>query len=175
MIKIPLYSKKYSELVALIDDEDFDLINQYHWNLRWYPSQKTFYALGYVLGTRSRIRMHRLILSVPFGMDIDHRDHNGLNNQKSNIRICTRSQNMANVRKHKGVSRFKGVSWFKRDKKWQSSIMLNQKSIHLGLFDNEIDAAKIYDGKAIELFGEYANTNFEYQQVQDMHWFNARK
>jgi len=90
----------------------------------------------------------------------DHQDGNGLNNQRYNIRECTNSQNAMNsqiIRKHS--SQFKGVSWFKRDKKWRSYIDYPQK--HIGYFNSEIEAAKAYDMRAKELFGEFAYLNFK--------------
>lgn len=162
MIEIPLYSRKYLNLVALIDDEDNELINQYRWNPLW--NGYTYYAHGRIPGKdsykRPFIRMHRLIMNTQPGEQTDHINHNGLDNRRSNLRICTRGQNLANMQSRTGVSKFKGVSWSKQRRKWITHISLNKKLIYLGCSINEINAAHVYDKKARELFGEYALTNF---------------
>ena len=95
------------------------------------------------------------------GKGIDHRDMNGLNNQRSNLRFCTLSQNAMNRRKRENTSSiYKGVYFNnQRGKKWKAQIRINGKQIHLGLFDFEVDAARAYNMKAIELFCEFANLN----------------
>ena len=104
--------------------------------------------------------MHRLLINTPNGMEIDHIDNNGLNNQKSNLRIVTHHQNIMNKSKRKnGSSIFRGVGWCKAANKWQARISLNKKEHYIGIFKNEKDAAKAYNERAIELFGEYANLN----------------
>lgn len=92
--------------------------------------------------------------------DMDHKDQNKINNAWSNLRDCTHSKNMANRSKPKNnTSGFKGVSWHKPTKKWQARVACKKESIYLGLFDCEIEAAKAYNKKAVELFGEYAYIN----------------
>lgn len=106
--------------------------------------------------------MHREIMNAPKGMVVDHIDGNGLNNRKSNLRICTQAQNNLNSRpKRNCSSRYKGVSFYKRDKIWQVQIFHNSRTIFLGRFDDEIEAALAYDRKAAELFGEFAYLNFK--------------
>ena len=90
----------------------------------------------------------------------DHIDFDGLNNKKSNLRFCTHQQNMMNKRKCKNLSsKFKGVTWDESSKKWMSRIRYKNKCYPLGRFKNEIDAARAYDKKALELFAEFALTN----------------
>lgn len=107
------------------------------------------------------IRLHRAILSPPKEKIIDHIDHNGLNNKRSNLRICTVTQNAANRRKGKGSSIFKGVYWYKRHQMWQARIRHKGKALHLGYFNDEPEAAKAYDKAAKEFWGEFAKLNFE--------------
>ena len=113
--------------------------------------------------------MAREILSLKYGdkRQVDHISHDTLNNCRSNLRICTHHENHQNRRKrlinNNGElcsSIYRGISWRNDVKKWRSKITFNSKQIHLGYFDSEIDAARVYDIKAIELFGEYANLNF---------------
>lgn len=145
--------------VALIDDEDFETLNQFKWCAHKDPN--TFYAERVqTKPIRKTIKMHRLIMSVPIGFEIDHKDGNGLNNQRNNLRICTRSENQMNRRKKENSSSiYKGVSFHKREGKWRAVIMINGKYIGLGDFDSEVEAAKAYNTKAIELFCEFANLN----------------
>ena len=105
--------------------------------------------------------MHRQILEAPKGVWVDHIDGNGLNNRKSNLRLCSATENACNRRPVPNChSRYKGVSWHKRQKKWAVRIAKRGKGIHLGSFDDEIEAAVAYDRKAEVLFGEFAYLNF---------------
>ena len=143
--------------VVLVDDEDFEYLNQY----KWYADKgsSTFYAKRdvWVNRKRTRILMHCEILN---GKGIDHIDHNGLNNQKNNLRFCTNSENSMNRRKQENcTSVYKGVYFSNPAKKWRADIMFNYKHIFLGHFVSEVEAAKAYNAKAKELFREFANLN----------------
>lgn len=104
--------------------------------------------------------MHRVITKAPKRMVVDHIDRNPLNNRRSNLRLCRISQNILNRRGKMGTSKYKGVWWDSHHKKWLAIISLKGKHIYLGFFDNQIDAAKAYDKKAAELFGDFAYLNF---------------
>lgn len=143
---------------ALVDDNDFDWLMQWKWTAQ--KTDHTFYAMRQDKGRL--ILMHRLINNTPEGMITDHRDRNGLNNQRGNLRSATQLQNMMNKRARKGgTSRFKGV-WLdpSRDgtKKWRSGIRLHGKIKYLGRFKTEKEAADAYAVAASEIFGEYACT-----------------
>jgi hypothetical protein len=143
---------------SVIDAEDYDRVSQYNWcsvkmGQNWYA--KAFRTDG------THLSMHRLITNAPKHLVVDHRDHNGLNNQKSNLRLCTPSQNQHNARPNPGgSSRHKGVYREKKTKKYRATIGHRSKRYHIGCFDNEDDAGRAYDRKAIELFGEFAYLNF---------------
>jgi len=142
---------------ALVDDDDFNDINRYSW----------YFHLGYAVRSvkisceQKTQCMHRLITNCPADMDVDHANHNTLDNQKVNLRVCSRSENNQNqqVRTYAKTSIYKGVLFYKRDGKWQAKIALNGKQKHLGYFANEIDAAIAYNVAAIEMFGEFALLN----------------
>ena len=99
---------------------------------------------------------------------VDHIDHNRMNNNITNLRWVSNQENIMNNQKVKGTtSIYKGVGWNKNRNCWKSAIMHNYKTIHLGVFDNQKDAARAYNKKAIELFGEYAYVNEISDDEQD--------
>ncbi len=150
--------RKSSKFVAF-DDEDFGKLSKY----KWFEKKKRYTSYAIVTAKIDdiwkTIWMHRFIVGAKKGQEIDHRDGNGLNNQRDNLRFCTHSQNGMNRRISQGTSKYKGVCCQKNNKRWQAQITINQKHIHLGVFKNEIDAAKAYNTAAIEHFGEYARLN----------------
>ncbi len=154
--KIPLTQGKY----AIVDAEDYQRLSKHKWCAA--KMNDTYVAARHSVHLNNKVvYMHRDIMNPPKDMQVDHINDNRLDNRKANLRVCTVSQKQATQKPGiNKTSRFKGVFWFKRDKKWLSKIMCNYRRYHLGLFDNEIDAARTYDHKAIELFGEFARPNF---------------
>jgi hypothetical protein len=145
---------------AVVDEEDFEKINQYKWSA--IKGKSTYYAIRtiHVGGKSKHIWMHRFIMGES-DLELDHKNKDGLHNYKSNLRYCTETQNLQNKRSyHNCSSKYKGVTWRANDNKFQARINHNKKSIHIGMFDNEIEAAASYDTKAKELFGEFACLNF---------------
>ena len=142
---------------ALVDNDMFDYLNQWKWYA--HKDRYTYYAQRY---ERHRtIIMHRVVLKAIKGQISDHRNCDGLDNQRHNLRLVTRSQNGQNQRINiKGSSKYKGVSWHKRDQIWRARIKLYGKFIHLGNYHNETIAAWAYDQMAKNLFGEFARVNF---------------
>lgn len=145
--------------VALVDDEDYERVSQYKWCASYNEDISGYYATNRINNTTWY--MHRFIMGFPEGLHIDHIDKNTLNNQKSNLRTCTRSQNQCNRSKAiHNKSGYKGV-WFDTPRnKWHAEIQLNGRKKHLGRFENIEDAARCYDAVAAQLHGEFACLNF---------------
>ena len=153
MKKIPLTKGRF----ALVDDEDFDFLNQWKWMCSF-----AGYAVrngGFKDGKQQTVYMARVILNTPKNMDSEHANLNRLDNRKDNLRNATESQNNWNKNKYNGDhhSRFKGVSWFRN--KWIAYININSKRKHLGYHDNEIDAAMAYNEASIAHHGVYGRRN----------------
>jgi hypothetical protein len=105
--------------------------------------------------------MHRLIVDAPHGVLVDHRDGDGLNNTRANLRLCSNAENMRNSgRKRTNTSGFKGVIHHKKTGKWVARITVNDQEKHLGLFPTREAAARAYDDAARRLHGAFALTNF---------------
>ncbi len=161
MKEIKLGGTKHTGMVALVDDEDYEMLAAYG---SWHTLTMRKGAITYAscgkgpAGKQKSIYMHRLLL--PETSVIDHIDRNGLNNQRSNLRSATTSQNQGNTAKRAGCSsRFKGVCLV--GGMWRAQISgLSKKTKYLGTFEDEEDAARAYDKAAREHFGEFAWLNF---------------
>ena len=141
---------------AVVDNEDFVRINKLNWCFtNGYASKK-------VTGNKN-LFMHTLIMNCPKSMKIDHRNGNGLDNRKKNLRICTQAQNVANQRlRSNNLSGFKGVSFFKHGKRirrWVAKLTIDYRQKHLGYFNTEKEAAIAYNKAAIKYFGDFARLN----------------
>jgi hypothetical protein len=142
--------------VALVDAEDWERIGEYQWQV--FRSRNTKYAVRYV-----RVFMHgELLGELEEGLEVDHKNGNGLDNRRSNLRVATRSQNAQNQQKQNRAtsSRFKGVHWNKGSKKWIARIGIDKKRVTLGSFGSEEEAGRAYDAAAQKHFGGYARLNF---------------
>ena len=150
-------------LFALVDDQDFEKANRFKWcaekrgkNIINYYAKRRIVTDGKV-STQS---LHVFLLGIKKGFEIDHANSNGLDNRRSNIRHCTRSQNMGNQRKKAGTSSiFKGVSFRKRLNKYGAAIKVNHKSIHIGYYNTAQEAAFEYDCAASIYFKNFARPN----------------
>lgn len=164
MKTVPLHGKKAAGRVVRIDDGDYELVGQYTWYVyeAKRPNRRTLgpYAMAPIWrdGKWTTIRMHTLITGYE---RTDHIDHDGLNNQRSNLRPATPGQNMHNMRAHHdGLSRYKGVSWSREIHSWIAQICVRGHSRRIGRYLSEEDAARAYDAAALEAFGEFACINF---------------
>ena len=152
-----------------VSDCDYDMLRLFEWNASRVTSKSKnkLSKYGYVAcfskrvnGKKKRFTMHDMIMNPPSGMEVDHKDGDTLNNQRDNLRLVTHRQNCLNrkARSDKKYSKYKGVGFNKGH--FRARIRVNDKDIFIGNFDNEFDAAKAYDQKAKEFFGEYAKLNF---------------
>lgn len=155
VIEIPITKNKFT----LIDDEDYELVNKYKWIASYCEGIDNYYVTCRI--NNKTIYLHRLVMGFPIDFVIDHKDKNTLNNQKSNLRLCTRSQNQCNRSKHSNnKSGYKGVWYDKPRNKWQAEIQYENKKKHLGRFNTPEEAAIYRDAVAIQLHGEFAVLNF---------------
>lgn len=153
MRAVQLKGKRGEGKVALVDDDDFESVSRFTWY---------FSSAGYPVANTIRngkcftLCMHRLIMAAADGEELDHINRDPLDNRRCNLRFCTRSQNVANTRKHSNnTSGFKGVSWHKSSMKWRAVIRANGKNVHIGSFARIEDAVAAHALKAIEVFGEF--------------------
>ena len=150
--------------VTLVDDEDYEWLSEHKWYVSNYSKNNTQYAKRNTKKCESEkqrtMRMHRLIMNCSLDMMVDHIDGNGLNNQRSNLRLATRSENGRN----QGISRantsgYKGVSFNIRDSMWCAYIVINGIKKHICSTNNVIESAVAYNKAALEMFGEFAKLN----------------
>lgn len=137
---------------AQVDEADYEYINQWKWyadknNTSWYAKRNN---------GKSTITMHQQLMGKKIGKAIDHKDRNGLNCQRDNLRFCSRSENQCN-RRAWGISKYKGVYFTKRGK-WMSRISFGLKRIYLGVFESEIEAAMAYNKISEQLHKNFSNT-----------------
>jgi len=145
---------------AVVDIADYPVVSGYRWHAIKMP--RRYYASTHIRtndGKQTLLQIHRLLL--PDAAEVDHIDHDGLNNTRGNIRACTHAQNHMNQRKSENcTSQYKGVCRHKATQKWQSQITLNRVPVYIGRFATELDAAHAYDASARKHFGEFACLNF---------------
>lgn len=145
---------------AIVDDDDFEELSCFKWHAT--RSKQNYYARRGIWNGHKMfmVSMHRIIMKANPGQVIDHRDGDTFNNQKSNLRFCTYSQNNANkIPKRNGSSKYKGVYWHKRSKVWGANIGVDHKQKNLGYYSSEKDAAEAYNKEALNIYGDFARLN----------------
>ena len=152
-----------NSIYVSVDDEDFETLNKYIWHTSWDKNVKNYYVKRHFLKKENKkgtTTIHRVILNAPKGMCVDHINGNTLDNRRSNLRLVTNKQNSWNFRKFSNnTTGYKGVSFCKEKKKFQSYIRVSGKQIHLGFFDIASEAAFVYNSAANKYFGEFARLN----------------
>lgn len=151
--------------VAIVDDGDYKFLMQWKWSAAWLRKTRTFYAFRHESrnGRRIHVSMHRQIMGLDHGdkRKVDHRNHNTLDNQRSNLRVCTNAQNLWNMQKiARNTSGYTGVHWDKDRRKWYVQFRAGEKRYFLGRFDSLEAAVAVYKTRAAEVRGE-----FNYQEV----------
>lgn len=156
--------------VAIVDDEDYDEVSQYTWYCK--VDKKILYAerRTNAESRRSTILMHRFILGLRLGDKkiVDHINHDGLDNRRCNLRVCTQAQNMWNATKKdkSASSKYKGVHYKPKTNNWVAKICVHYKTIRLGVHKTEADAANAYNQAALKYHGEFAHVNTIDQEIE---------
>lgn len=154
MDKIPLRNKK-REIIdyALISPEDFEELNKHRWGR---DAQGYAVSAFYIDRKTINVKMHRLIMDAPKGLEVDHINRKRLDNTRQNLRICTRRENSINVMaRSNNISGHKGIGWDKSRNKWRAQIKIDGKNVFIGRFDDLKDAIKAYLAVARKVYGEF--------------------
>ncbi|MGA2914629.1 MAG: HNH endonuclease [Sedimentisphaerales bacterium] len=165
LIKLIQSNPKAKPVYAKVDPQDYQKLIQHTW-LLVHGGNNIYYA-GY-LKDRLIVYMHREIMNAPRGIIVDHKNGDGLDNTKANLRLATPAQNASNRRRKKNSSSiYKGVT-HRKNNYYEAVISCNGTYKYLGRFKCQEDAAKAYDKAAKELFGEYAALNFSHQDTKTL-------
>lgn len=158
------FVRLYSGETAVVDDADLDLVSKYHWSL-----DDNGYAIATIRtknGKKTTVRMHALIMQTPKHFECDHKNHIRLDNQRHNLRNGLKCHNQRNKKPktNRKYSPYKGIVWYPERDKWGAQIRVvlpsvGRKTLFLGRFPTETEAAKAYNEAAVKHFGEYAYLN----------------
>lgn len=163
MKQIKLTQGKY----AIVDDEDFEELSKYNWHYAKGSYGREGYAKRdiYLGGGRKNMKLQHVwmhhLMDVPKGMSVDHINGDRLDNRRSNLRMCTNTQNQQNRKVQKSLSGFKGVSFKPKKKAWEARITVNGKTLYAGRSKDKVTTAIMYDEAAKKYFGVFARLNFQ--------------
>lgn len=145
-------------MFAIIDDEDFEIVSKMRWHAK--KCGNHHYAAASPTYRGPSIYLHRLVMKAPKNLLVDHVNSNTLDDRKSNLRLCAKHQNLANrgLQKNNTVG-FKGVCFHGKSKTWNARVKFRGKSISVGYHKTPEEAARHYNLKVKELFGEFAFFN----------------
>ncbi len=149
---------------ARVDQRDYYVLSKFKWSIL--DQGEKFYAIHNVWDDYAQkyrgVLMHSFLMNPPDHLVVDHENGDGLDNRRANLRVVSQMQNVWNRKKYakSSSSKFTGVSWDKKCKKWRVRIHHKNKQIEIGLFTDEIEAAKAYDRAAIKYRGQFARLNF---------------
>jgi hypothetical protein len=160
MMTVSLLGKRAAGRVAIVDDDDFELVSQFPWRIFEIERPGARSTGPYAqMGPKPHLMMHKLLL--PGESWVDHINHDGLDNRRINLRPITNLQNQHNRRPNlRAVSPYKGVTWDPDNRRWCARIKIDKRDRRLGRYRVEADAARAYDAAALAAFGEYAYLNF---------------
>jgi hypothetical protein len=146
-----------------VDETELSRVQEH----KWFAKQDHKNKKWYVARTVDCVYLHRFIMGAKKGEQVDHRDGNGLNNQKSNLRFCNHAQNQHNqqIKRFKKTSTYKGVHRPIKWNMWVATIQVNNTTKYIGHFQKEIDAARAYDIAALKYYGEFARLNFPKEAI----------
>lgn len=150
----------------IVDVDDYGFVSKRKWQVRYGYGSKKYARATFVMGGKRKTRyIHQMLIAAPKGMVTDHKNGDGLDNRRSNLRVCTYSQNGCNKKRtdrYEKKTEFKGVTWCGTNKyrKWIASITINKKTIYLGFFHTDKEAAMAFDKAALIHHGEFAYLNF---------------
>jgi hypothetical protein len=159
-----VYIMLHKDKTTTISVDDLENVHE-NFQGTWYAKYDRRANNWYVYGmlNQQQIALHRFIYNTHDRQTvIDHINHDTLNNTRENLRQCTTQENQRNRTLQRGrTSKYKGVDWHNNSQKWRTRINVGKKQVHIGFFDDEVSAAKAYDKKAVEIFGEFALLNFQ--------------
>ena len=159
---LPLRGKYGANRTIKISLEDFEEFSKFNWICIHNPNRKKYYAVKSVyIGNQKSINvlMHRTIINAPKGVIVDHKNGDGLDNRRCNLRLCTTAENIRNAGSRGGSSKYKGVWYDKKRSLWRARIKVSYKEVYLGRFSTELEAAQAYDEAALMHHKEFAKLN----------------